>query len=57
MEELNKLTAEIISMRTDIVYLVRLVEKLSSKVDQLEKTVNKPTKPSDPFAGMRVEKL
>lgn len=53
----DKITAEIIKMRGDILYLVRLVEKLESKIVKLEQSANKPPPPSDPFAGMRVEKL
>ncbi len=53
----DKIAAEIIKMRSDILYLIRLVEKLETKIVKLEQAANKPPPPADPFAGMRIEKL
>ena len=55
MTDITKLTSEVISMRTDILYLVRLVEKLEVKINKLEQTVANP--PMDPFKGKIIEKL
>lgn len=57
MEDFEKLTAEIVKLRTDVLYLVRLIEKLESKIVKLEQASNKPTPPSDPFAGKHIERL
>ena len=55
MTESTKLITEIVNMRTDILYLIRLVEKLEVKINKLEQTVANP--PADPFAGKINEKL
>lgn len=53
----DKIAAEIIKMRSDILYLVRLVEKLETKIVKLEQAANKQPPSANPFAGMHVEKL
>jgi hypothetical protein len=55
MNDITKLTAEVINMRTDVLYLVRLVEKLEVKINKLEQDSINP--PKDPFEGMIIEKL
>jgi hypothetical protein len=55
MTDITKLTSEVINMRTDILYLVRLIEKLEVKINKLEQTVANP--PMDPFKGKIIEKL
>jgi hypothetical protein len=58
MSQNNNITLEIVQMRSDVLYLIRLVEKLEKKITDLEKTVeqSKPI-PQDPFAGLHIEKL
>jgi hypothetical protein len=56
MEDIKKLTTEVVNMRTDVLYLVRLVEKLEIKISKLETQINQP-KLADPFAGKIIEKL
>ena len=55
MTDITKLTSEVINMRTDVLYLVRLVEKLEAKITKLEQTAANP--PMDPFKGKIIEKL
>jgi hypothetical protein len=58
MSQDSKITLEIVQLRSDVLYLIRLVEKLEKKITELEKTVghSNPT-PQDPFAGLHIEKL
>lgn len=56
MDDVTKLTAEINKMRSDVLYLIRLVEKLETKIVKLEQASNQQP-PADPFAGMHIEKL
>lgn len=54
----NKVTGELVKLRSDVLYLIRIVEKLEKKITQFEETIkSKKEKPNDPFAGMTVEKL
>lgn len=55
MTDTTKLIAEVVNMRTDILYLIRLVEKLEVKIAKLEQTAANP--PADPFKGKIIEKL
>lgn len=54
----DRVAGELVQLRSDVLYLIRIVEKLEKKITQLEDTVKKAEKkPQDPFAGMTVEKL
>lgn len=54
----DRVTGELVQLRSDVLYLIRVVEKLEKKITQLEDTIKKAEqKPQDPFAGMTVEKL
>ena len=55
MTDSTKLITEIVNMRTDILYLIHLVEKLEVKIAKLEQGGSKA--PADPFAGKIIEKL
>lgn len=55
MTDSTKLITEIVNMRTDILYLIHLVEKLEVKIAKLEQTAANP--PADPFKGKIIEKL
>ena len=55
MTDTTKLIAEVINMRTDILYLIHLVEKLEVKINKLEQTSS--NSPMDPFKGKIIEKL
>ena len=54
----DRVAGELVQLRSDVLYLIRIVEKLEKKITQLEETINKTEqKPQDPFAGMNIEKL
>lgn len=54
----DRVAGELVQLRSDVLYLIRVVEKLEKKITQLEDTVKKSEqKPQDPFAGMTIEKL
>ena len=54
----DRVAGELVQLRSDVLYLIRVVEKLEKKISQLEESVKKSEqKPQDPFAGMNVEKL
>lgn len=57
MEEIKKLTTEVVNLRSDVLYLVRLIEKMDAKLVKLEQAAAKPNTPVDPFAGKQVERL
>lgn len=54
----DRITGELVQLRSDVLYLIRVVEKLEKKISELERTLeqNKPA-PPNPFAGMHIEKL
>ena len=55
----DRVTGELVQLRSDVLYLIRVIEKLEKKITQLEDTVKHQAKqkPQDPFAGMNIEKL
>ncbi len=55
----DRVAGELVQLRSDVLYLIRVVEKLEKKIMQLEDTVKQQAKPKpqDPFAGMTIEKL
>ena len=54
----DRVAGELVQLRSDVLYLIRVVEKLEKKITQLEDTVKKAEqKPQDPFAGMNIEKF
>jgi len=54
----DRVTGELVQLRSEVLYLIRLVEKLEKKITQLEDTVKKTEqKPQDPFQGKIIEKL
>lgn len=54
----DRVAGELVQLRSDVLYLIRVVEKLEKKITQLEDTVKKSEqKPQDLFAGMNIEKL
>lgn len=53
----DRLTGEVVQMRSDVLYLVRLVEKLEKRILQLEETVKQQTNNQDPLLGKIIEKL
>jgi hypothetical protein len=55
MTDTTKLTTEIVNMRSDVLYLIHLVEKLEAKINKLEQISSNP--PMDPFKGKIIEKL
>ena len=57
MDDITKLTTEVINMRADVLYLVRMIEKLEVKINKLEQANVNPPMSMDPYAGMQVEKL
>lgn len=57
IDEVKKLTTEVVMLRADVLYLVRLLEKMETKLAKLEVTHTTPATPTDPFAGKIIEKL
>lgn len=58
MSQDTKIALELVQLRSDVLYLVRLVEKLETKIAQLDDTVKQlDQKPSDPLAGKIIERL
>lgn len=57
MEELNQLKGEVVKLRADVLYLIRLVEKFEKRMEQLERKIDENKQPHNPFAGMNIEKL
>jgi hypothetical protein len=55
MTDTTKLITEVVNMRTDILYLIHLVEKLEAKIAKLEQVAVTP--PMNPFKGKIIEKL
>lgn len=55
----DRMTGELVQLRSDVLYLVRLVEKLEKRILQLEETVKKQAdRPQqDPLLGKIIEKL
>jgi hypothetical protein len=57
-QELKQLKGDIAYLRSDVLYLVKLVENLEKKMTQLETSIQvSKTPPKDPFANMQVERL
>lgn len=54
-ESLLQIKGEVVKLRSDILYLVRLVEKLETKLDKVEQRLVQP--PIDPMLGKIIEKL
>jgi hypothetical protein len=58
MSQDNKISLELVQLRSDVLYLVRLVERLEAKIAHLDDTVKQlDKKPSDPLAGKIIERL
>ena len=55
----DRVAGELVQLRSDVLYLIRVVEKLEKKIIQLEETVKQTSdnKPKDPLAGLHIEKL
>ena len=55
----DRVAGELVQMRSDVLYLVRLVEKLEKRILQLEETIKQQAeKPQqDPLLGKIIEKL
>ena len=54
----DRVAGELVQLRSDVLYLIRVVEKLEKKITQLEDTVKKvEQKPQDPLAGLHIENL
>ena len=55
----DRVTGELVQLRSDVLYLIRVIEKLEKKIAQLENTVNqqKTQQPQDPLLGKIIEKL
>ena len=55
----DRVLGELVQLRSDVLYLVRVIEKLEKKIAQLENTVNqqKTQQPQDPLLGKIIEKL
>ena len=55
----DRVLGELVQLRGDVLYLVRVIEKLEKKITQLENTVNqqRTQQPQDPLLGKIIEKL
>lgn len=55
----DRVLGELVQLRSDVLYLVRVIEKLEKKITQLENTANqqKTQQPQDPLLGKIIEKL
>ena len=55
----NRVVGELVQLRSDVLYLVRVIEKLEKKITQLESTVNqrRTQQQQDPLLGKIIEKL
>ena len=55
----DRVLGELVQLRSDVLYLVRVIEKLEKKIAQLENTVNqqRTQQPQDPLLGKIIEKL
>lgn len=54
----DRVAGELLQLRSDVLYLIRVVEKLEKKITQLENTVKESEKkPQDPLVGLHIENL
>lgn len=54
----DRITGELVQLRSDVLYLIRVVERLEKKIISLEDTVaQQANRPQDPLAGLHIEKL
>lgn len=54
----DKIAGELVKLRSDVLYLIRVVEKLETKIVKIEQSMDTPKQQSsDPFAGKHIEKL
>jgi len=55
----DRVLGELVQLRSDVLYLVRVIEKLEKKITQLESTVNqqRTQQQQDPLLGKIIEKL
>lgn len=55
----DRAAGELVQLRSDVLYLIRVVEKLEKKIVKLEETINQQAELSkqDPLAGLHIEKL
>jgi hypothetical protein len=57
MEDIKKLTGEVVNLRSDVLYLIRIVERLEAQVTKLTAEINDPKKQTDAMLGKIIEKL
>ena len=57
MEDIKKLTGEVVNLRSDVLYLIRIIERLETQVTKLTAEINDPKKQTDIMLGKIIEKL
>jgi len=55
----TKISGELVQLRSDVLYLIRVIEKLETKIAKIEKSIEQTVRkqPNDQMLGMKIEKL